>query len=356
MLYHGNSEKSFIASEKGGATGIALMAIVFVATAIGFYMLGQKGALNSYVPPVSGGSENSNIVNKQDADPKLNPVVAIVDGEKIRRQDVIDLVNTMPAQMRQIPMEQLLPMAFEQLINNKVIDDRAQVAGLENDPEVVKQLDRTKNQLIRGRFLEKKIDERLTDERLKESYDAYVAGFPKAEEVRAAHILVDDEKTAKDVIKKLNAGGEFASLAQEYSKDGSAENGGFLGYFTENEVVPEFAKAAFSTEIGTYTKQPVKSQFGYHIIKVEEKRVRPPAPFEEVQSFLKQELQRGILNDVISDLKSNAKIERFDINGNPIPDEQEPAAGEDAQDQDAQEAESEQDQVQGESADKPAEE
>ncbi len=130
----------------------------------------------------------------------------------------------------------------------------------------------------------------------------------------------------------IDKGEDFAALAKENSKDGSAENGGDLGYFAQNEVVPEFASAAFATDVGSYTKTPVKSEFGFHIIKVEEKRKRPPAPYEQVKPYLEQELQRAIVDEVLKEWKEAASIERFDINGAPLPEQTAPAAGEEESD------------------------
>lgn len=322
-------------SEKGGALGIVLVIIALVGVSVVSFIIGQK------TPTVALGSDSPTQIadGAANTDPKTNPVLAKLNGEEIRRQDVVKLINTMPAQMKQIPIEQLFPMALEQTISNKIIDKKAANAGLENDPDVKKQLAQAREQFVRGKFIENAIDAKLTDERLKASYDGYVFGFPDVQEVKAAHILVEDEKTAKDLIGKLNKGDEFATLAKENSKDGSAETGGELGYFAQNEVVPEFAEAAFALEVGAYTKKPVKSQFGYHIIRIDEKRKRPPAEFDVIQNSLKQELQREILNEVLTEWKEAANIERFDINGKPLPEAEEPAAGDAAPEPSAPEVE-----------------
>ncbi len=316
-------------SEKGGAMGVVLVIILLAGASVVSFVAGQKNS--SLALP--GVDVVTNVVDDVDTtivdtDAKKNPVLARIDGKEIRRQDVVKLVNSMPPQMQQIPIEQLFPMALEQTISNALVDEKAKASGLQNDPDVKKQLAQAKEQLIRGKYVENAIKSRLTEERLQASYKGYVDGFPELDEVKAAHILVDDEKLAKDIVKKLGKGEDFAALAKEHSKDGSSENGGDLGYFAENEVVPEFAKAAFSTETGAYTKTPVKSQFGYHIIKVEEKRKRPAAPYEQVKQFLEQELQRTVLDEVLNEWKSAATIERFDINGNPLPEKTAPAAGE----------------------------
>ncbi len=309
------NNKSFCkhySSEQGNGTVIALVILV-IAALIGVmaFMSGKTDAPNNTeVNTVS--SENTEV--KEDP----NPVLAIIDNEEIKRQDILELLNAMPEQMRQIPLEQLFPMALEQLINNKVVSKKASNAGLDNNEFVKEQLKQAKEQIIRTKFLEDAVKAEISDERLKAEYEEYVANFEEVEEVKVAHILVDDEKLAKNLIAKLKKGDDFAALALDNSTDGSAQNGGDLGYFTKKEVVPEFAAAAFSIKVGEYTKSPVKSDFGYHIIKVDDKRNRPAAKFEQAKPYLEKKLQRVVLEELLKKWRDSIDIERFDINGKPI--------------------------------------
>ena len=165
----------------------------------------------------------------------------------------------------------------------------------------------------------------MTDERLKEVYDEYVKNFPEVPEVKTAHILVKDEALAKDILKQLNEGGDFAVLAKEHSIDATKDNGGSLGYISrQDQVIPEFLEAAFALKDGGISKEPLKSEFGYHIIKVEDERMRPPASFEQAKPFLASQIQAQVLNELMSSWRADAKVEVFDINGDAI----EPAAGE----------------------------
>lgn len=307
-----------------GKAAIAVLAVLAVVAAgvLGF-VAGQKSGpepMGGVNPPKEGPFK----VGKGEV--QENPVVASVNGSDIKRQDVIDLMNAMPMQMRQVPPEQLYPMALEQAVGNKLADRKSAISGLEKDPLVQKQLWQAKEQIIRANFIEREVNSRITEDLLKEEYDRYVEKFPEVEEVKAAHILVEDEKIAKDIVRKLDKGEDFAELAKEYSKDGSAERGGEIGYFARNEVVAEFADSAFETKPGTYAKKPVKSEFGYHVVRVDEKRMRPPMPFEQIKPYIKQELERTKLQEILDEWKAEAKIERFDINGNPV----EPAAEEES--------------------------
>ncbi|MGB0720651.1 MAG: peptidylprolyl isomerase, partial [Bdellovibrionales bacterium] len=229
-------------------------------------------------------------------------------------------------QTRQLPVDQLFPLALEQVINANILADKTKGVKLDNDPAVKQQLEAAKEQIVRTVYLQKQVEKELTEDRLKQGYEAYVKAFPKVEETKAAHILVDDESLAKKLIKELDNGADFAELAKENSKDNTAANGGDLGYFAKNEVVPEFAEAAFELEPGTYGKKPVKSEFGYHVVKVEDRRMRQPADFEQAKPILEAQLRNAVLNEIVQGWRSKADIERYDINGDAI----EPASGEEA--------------------------
>lgn len=247
-----------------------------------------------------------------------NPVVAKVGGEDVTRLDVLNFVQTLPPNLRQLPLEQLFPLAQDQVVNAKVIESNVKADEVVDNEQVQRQLEETRKQILQRAYLEKIVSEKMTDKRLQKAYKKAVTDEPDVEEVKAAHILVKEEAKAKEIIAKLNEGGDFAELAKENSTDGTAENGGSLGYFAKADVVPEFADAAFSQKEGTYTKEPVKSQFGFHIIKVEEKRVRPKPSFEDSKPYLEQQLSRELLEETVEGWKKDAKIEVYDINGNPV--------------------------------------
>ncbi len=318
------SRKPYLA-QHGNALVVVLVVLLVAALGGMAYMSGKMDSVK--------GDMDTDVAESESSAGQENPVVAVVNGKDIKRQEVLNLMGDMPAQMRQMPVEQLFSLAIEQLINNQIVDKNAAKSGLEKDEDVKKQLKIAKTQIIRTKYVENEVKARITEEKLKNAYQEYLKNFPEIEEVKVAHILVGDEDTAKSLIKKLNNGDDFASLAKENSKDGTAANGGELGYFAKSDVVPSFADAAFATQVGTYTKKPVKSDFGYHIIRVDDKRTRPPAPYEQAKPFIEQELQRELLGEVIQDLRKDADIERFDINGNPLPEDQEPAAGDEESEQ-----------------------
>jgi peptidyl-prolyl cis-trans isomerase C len=163
----------------------------------------------------------------------------------------------------------------------------------------------------RAELLFKKFTEgaKPTDAELKAEYDARIAEAPK-EEYHARHILVDDEAKAKELVAQLDGGGNFEQLAKDNSKDGSATEGGDLGWFNANQMVKPFSDAVQQLEIGKYTAAPVKSEFGWHVIKLEEKRPTTPPPFESVKAQLGPMVNQKKFEAYLKDLVKQAKVEK----------------------------------------------
>ncbi|MFC5540604.1 peptidylprolyl isomerase [Ureibacillus thermophilus] len=153
-----------------------------------------------------------------------------------------------------------------------------------------------KNYLLTKKVMEDYVD--IKDDELKSYFEENKDSYNQAEQVEASHILVDDEKTAKEVIKKLNDGEDFAKLAKEYSTDtGTKDKGGYLGYFGRGEMVEAFENAAFSMKVGSISSEPVKTDFGYHIIKVTDKKEVKEAKFEDVKDKVYQDLLEQKVNE-----------------------------------------------------------
>ncbi len=244
-----------------------------------------------------------------------DPVVAKVDGAEVKRSDVVNLIQSLPPETRALPIDKIYPPALEQVINARLISEKTKGVSVDNDPEFKKQMQMARAQITSTVYLQNQVNAKVSEDRLKDVYAQYVKAFPDINDVKASHILVKDQAKAKELIKQLDGGADFAALAKENSIDATAANGGSLGYFAKTDVVAEFGDAAFALAPGTYTKKPVKTQFGYHVIKSEEARKRPPASFDEVKPFLEVQVRRQILDEMIQDWRKDANIERFDING-----------------------------------------
>lgn len=257
-----------------------------------------------------------------------NPVVATVNGQDILRIDVVNYIQTLPLQTRQLPLDQLFPAAVNQLVNENLAKAQSKKARLDKNPIVKERLAAAKAEIVATVFLQEEVSKKTTDEQLKNAYNQYVAALPEVEEARASHILVEKRKDALKLIQQLEDGADFAELAKENSIDKpSADRGGDIGYFTKTDVVPEFADKAFSMDIGTHTFEPVKSQFGYHVIMLADKRIRPTPTFEEAKPAIIGQARQAVLQSLFAKWRSDAKIEVFDINGE-VPAAVEPAAGE----------------------------
>lgn len=246
-----------------------------------------------------------------------NPVVAKVNGTDVTRSEVLEFIASLPEQMRQSPLQSLFPLARDQVVNNKLVADKAATASLEGDAEVQKMLEQAKQQIVRNVYVDRQVDAKVTDAELQKAYEELKAEVAKIEEVRARHILVDSEEKAKEVITKLKGGAKFEDMVQEYSSGPSKENGGEVGFFSKADMVPEFAEAAFTMGVNDYSKDPVKTQFGYHVIQTQEKRTRPVPAFEEVKPQLEAVVRQRQLLELINSWQAEAKVEKFDINGKP---------------------------------------
>jgi len=333
-----NMKTSSLKNQSGNTVVIVLVILVVVAVGALAFLSGKmandgdksSAQMASKSEATKSANKNAGATETASAEEKFeikpgNPVVARVGGEEIKRADVISFVQTLPEQTRELPPQKLFPLALDQVINARIVAEKTKDVDVSSDPEYKKQLDVVKKQLTQRIYVENKMKEKLTDERLRSAYDQYVANFPKVEEVRAAHILIkgDDSVKAKaeEVLGKLNSGEDFAALAKEYSDDNSAENGGDLGYFLKTDVVPEFGDSAFALQPGETTTELVKTQFGYHIIKVVDKRMREPVDYDTAKPLLEAQLRQVAFEELMSQWRKDAKVERFDINGEPLKNE-----------------------------------
>ncbi len=254
-----------------------------------------------------------------------DPVVAKVDGAEIHRSEIQAAFETLPEQYRQMPMEMLYDPLLQRVIDTRLLAEAAEKKGLESDPAVKLAIERARETTLRDQLIQRAIAEGTSEAALKAAYEeAKQQPDFVVEEVHAKHILLENEADARAVIAELNKGGNFAEIAKAKSKDPSAaQNSGDLGYFRREAMVPEFSGAAFDMEKGAWSKDPVQSQFGWHVILVEDKRTSAPT-FAEKEPELREELSREILTALLEDARKGATIERFNIDGTPRAPEAKP--------------------------------
>ncbi|MBO1361844.1 peptidylprolyl isomerase [Acetobacter sacchari] len=251
-----------------------------------------------------------------------NMVVATVNGEKITLGDLRQAAATMPAQLRQLPQNMVLPMLVNQLVDQKAIQIIAHKENLQNDPEVKTAMETAATNALQNAWLSKQVTPLLTDAAIQAKYDQDYAKKAPEQEVHARHILLKTEPEALDVIKQLKGGADFGTLATKLSTDtGSAKNnGGDLGWFKKGDMIPAFSDAAFSMKPGTYSQTPVKSQYGYHVIQVLETRTVPTPKLDEVKDKIRQQLIQEDVRAAVSKAAAQVKIVHYGPDGKVVPD------------------------------------
>lgn len=248
-------------------------------------------------------------------------IVAEINDQEITVKDLQEFIKTLPEQYQQMPLEMVYPQLLNEIVMAKLIEAKVEELDLGNDPEVVKKVEMARKQIAQNMYLQREVEKKITDSKLKAAYQDYLKKNPAQEEIRARHILVESEDEAKALIAKLQAEGgkNFAALANESSKDqGSGQNGGDLGYFTQSEMVAEFSNAAFALPKGGFSKEPVKSAFGWHVIKVEDKRNRKQPSFDDLKPQLKAQVSREIISEVVQAMYDNSDVQLYDLQGNPL--------------------------------------
>ena len=265
-------------------------------------------ALLFVLPAASGCSKNSSSEAPASAS---DPVIARVNGVDIKQSDLALAEEDVGADVQAASPEAKREHLISYLADIIMVTQAADKKNIADNPDFKRRLAFLRSKLLMGYELQQEAKTALTDEALKQTYDEAVKSMSGQEEVRARHILVEGEDEAKAIIEQLKGGADFAKLAKEKSKDPGAAEGGDLGYFTKDQMVPEFADVAFKMYPGQLSN-PVKTQFGWHVIKVEDKRIKQPPEFEKVKDQIEAYLARKVQSDFIAKLRQSAKVERFD--------------------------------------------
>ena len=238
-------------------------------------------------------------------------VLAKVNGSEIRQSDVALAVEELGPSLAQMDPATKDENVLAFLIDMKIVAKAAEDKKIQDNDDFKKRLAFTRNRLLMDSLLASEGKAATTDEAMKKVYEEASKQISGEQEVRARHILVETEDEAKGIVEELKKGADFAELAKKKSKDPGASDGGDLGFFTKEQMVPEFSAAAFALEPGKIS-DPVKSQFGWHVIKVEEKRNRKPPDFDQVKGQIETYVTRKAQAEYVGKLREAAKVERFD--------------------------------------------
>ena len=248
-----------------------------------------------------------------------DPVVARVNGDVLHRSDLDLALRGAPAQIQQAPLDKIYPQLLNSLVNAQLLAQAARKAKVDQNPQVKEQLNQAQNEILADSYVASLARSQVSEAKLRAAYDDYAKQAPTTEEVHARHILVATEQEAKDIIAQLDKGADFATLAKDKTTDPSGKsNGGDLGYFTKQDMVPDFANAAFALKPGDYTKTPVHTQFGWHVIKLEDRRPGKAGTYDQVAPEIAQQMTQQIVAAKLQELRGQGKIEMFGPDGKAI--------------------------------------
>jgi peptidyl-prolyl cis-trans isomerase C len=236
-------------------------------------------------------------------------VVATVNGVPITESDLQRAEDELDPRFARLPEDKRRIAALSAMIEIRLLADKAEKEGLGETEDFKARMEFLRQRALHSAFIETDVAGTITDKEVRERYDRQIASTPPANEVRARHILVATREEAEEVIHELDAGGEFAEIAKEKSKDGTAKDGGDLGYFGPGQMVEPFEKAAFALNVGDYTTEPVQTRFGWHVIKVEDKRTQQPPPFDEVKSQIRAAMIREKYLAEVAKIRDAAEID-----------------------------------------------
>jgi len=235
-------------------------------------------------------------------------VLAVVDGHKIT-QDMFDRYQRRRALPKEMSPQQQQEVLLKELIDRQLIVQDAEKKKLDQSAELKAELADQRLNLLASAMLKKTATEtKISDDKMKTAYDSFVKELGNLE-YKASHILLSTEKEAKDVIAELNKGADFAQTAAHKSVGPSKENGGDLGWFSAQEMVKPFSDAVAKLKKGEITQAPVNTQFGWHVIKLEDTRKLPPPTFDSIKDQIHMRLQQQMIEEYLAGLHKTAKIE-----------------------------------------------
>jgi peptidyl-prolyl cis-trans isomerase C len=244
-----------------------------------------------------------------------DPVVGSVEGHLIYLSDLGDASKTLPDNLRELPFDKQYPTLLDSMIDREALVMMARRRGLEGQEQVQHDIRVAIAKILEDAYLADVAAPRVTEQAIRNLYNRLYANRSATEEVRARHILVTTEAEARKVIADLKKGADFATLARVFSKDPDAARGGDLGFFRREQVWAGFADVAFSLAPGQVAPDPLKNEFGWHVIKVEEKRMVAPPSFADVHDKLRQRLFAAAVQQAVQQARGALTIHRFNLDG-----------------------------------------
>ena len=249
----------------------------------------------------------------QDQSQDTSLEVLTINGQGYSLNLVGSIINKLPDNVRNQPIDVYYNSVIDDIVDTKLTANAAIESGLAENPLLKEIAERAYDRVIAEAWLNDALNSRINEDMITQSYNDLVADTESRTETRARHILLDSKDAAVDAIKRLDNGEDFADLAKELSTGPSGPNGGELGYFRRGAMVPSFELASFEMEVGSYSKDPVQTQFGWHVIKVEDRRVADAPALADVRDQLRSSISVKVAGSIIADLRSKAEISRLSL-------------------------------------------
>jgi peptidyl-prolyl cis-trans isomerase C len=239
-------------------------------------------------------------------------VLAKIGSAEITEGEAAMAAVDLDPQFAKLPPEQRRLAAISALIDIKAMALKGAGAKLDETDSFKSRMSFLRDRALHNAYFESAVINKITDEEVRARYDKELAATAPENEIHARHILVKTIEEAKDIIKQLDGGASFEDLAKAKSTDGAAAQGGDLGYFSSGQMVPEFEKAAMALEVGAYTKEPVQTQFGFHVVKVEDKRAKKPPEFDKVKDQVRNVVLQENYVKSVKAIRDELKVEYVD--------------------------------------------
>lgn len=240
-------------------------------------------------------------------EPPQSTVFATVDGIDITSRDIGVAIEAVGSELERVPEQVRLSVLVDIIVNQQLFAKVAREAGIEDNENYKRRVEYSSGRALRDTYVEVVLAETITEDDIAARYEIEIKDLPAQEELRARHILIASEAEANVLKNMLNDGADFAELATVHSTGPSAVQGGDLDYFTTERMVPEFSSAANALEVGAVS-DPVKTEFGWHLIKLEDRRQRPPPPLEDVRDHMKALVLRDQIKEKTDELREAADI------------------------------------------------
>ncbi len=254
----------------------------------------------------------------QVADAEDDPVAAVIDGDVIFRSSIEREYKALGPAYRQRSFEQLYPALVNRHIDRSLLLREGERQKLLDDPQIQRRIEDAIDDVLRKAYLERRLRELITEDKIQARYQAYLAKNPPSDQVRAREILVETEQEANELLDELRRGADFDVLARSRSKSPAKEVGGDLGYFDRGELLKELDAVVFDMRVGALTSQPVQTQFGFHIMELMDRRTIMPQSLEEKRADIVNALSREATQQILNELWGKADVQRFRLDGTEV--------------------------------------